>query len=61
VGDEVHAGQQLVCVEAMKMEMWQLASARARVAAVHVRAGEQVGAGVLLVELVELDLAPAQP
>ena len=35
-GDLVEAGQQLVCVEAMKMEMWLVARSGGRVRAVHV-------------------------
>jgi acetyl-CoA C-acetyltransferase len=50
-GDTVVEGQQLVCVEAMKMEMWLTASAAGSVTAVHVATGEQVAAGALLVEL----------
>ncbi|MBK6636315.1 MAG: ATP-grasp domain-containing protein [Rhodocyclaceae bacterium] len=50
-GDTVVEGQQLVCVEAMKMEMWLTASAAGSVTAVHVARGEQVAAGALLVEL----------
>jgi geranyl-CoA carboxylase alpha subunit len=50
-GDAVSEGQPLVCVEAMKMEMWLAAPAAATVIALHVRVGEQVAAGALLVEL----------
>jgi geranyl-CoA carboxylase alpha subunit len=50
-GEQVRAGQPLVCVEAMKMEMWQHAAADGRVAAVHVAVREAVSAGALLVEL----------
>ncbi|MCK6420873.1 MAG: ATP-grasp domain-containing protein [Aquabacterium sp.] len=51
VGQSVSAGQPLVCVEAMKMEMWQHAGADARVIAVHVQPRQAVDAGALLVEL----------
>jgi geranyl-CoA carboxylase alpha subunit len=51
VGSFVEVGQQLVCVEAMKMEMWLCAEAAGIVHAVHARAGEQVESGALLVEL----------
>ena len=51
VGDKVTAGQQLVCVEAMKMEMWQCAATDARVRAVHVQVGDQVPAGTPLVDM----------
>jgi geranyl-CoA carboxylase alpha subunit len=51
VGDTVQAGQRLMCVEAMKMEMWLCAQTAGTVQAVHARVGEQVAAGALLVEL----------
>ena len=50
-GDTVAAGQPLVCVEAMKMEMWVAAGAAGRVLRVAVQAGQQVASGALLVEL----------
>jgi geranyl-CoA carboxylase alpha subunit len=50
-GAAVQLGQQLVCVEAMKMEMWLCAEAAGVVHAVHTKAGEQVESGALLVEL----------
>ena len=50
-GERVTAGQPLVCVEAMKMEMWQHAAADGVVAAVHVAVRDSVAAGALLVEL----------
>jgi geranyl-CoA carboxylase alpha subunit len=50
-GATVQVGQQLVCVEAMKMEMWLCAEAAGVVQAVHAKAGDQVEAGALLVEL----------
>ena len=50
-GDTVQDGQQLVCVEAMKMEMWLCAQAAGTVKAVHAKAGDQVESGALLVEL----------
>ena len=50
-GDTVTAGQALVCVEAMKMEMWIAAPAAATVVALHAQAGDQVAAGAVLVEL----------
>jgi geranyl-CoA carboxylase alpha subunit len=56
-GDAVTVGQPLVCVEAMKMEMWQHAAAAGTVKAVHVKAKDAVAAGALLVEL-ELQEAP---
>ncbi|MES2947182.1 MAG: acetyl/propionyl/methylcrotonyl-CoA carboxylase subunit alpha [Pseudomonadota bacterium] len=50
-GAAVQVGQQLVCVEAMKMEMWLCAEAAGVVQAVHAKAGDQVESGALLVEL----------
>ena len=51
VGEGVTAGQALVCVEAMKMEMWLTAQASGTVVALHVKVGEQVESGALLVEI----------
>ena len=51
VGDEVQLGAPLVCIEAMKMEMWQHARAAGRVSAVHVAPRDTVEAGALLIEL----------
>jgi geranyl-CoA carboxylase alpha subunit len=51
VGDAVAAGQPLVCVEAMKMELWLHAAAAGTVQALHARVGQPVGAGALLVAL----------
>ncbi len=50
-GDLVTEGQQLLCVEAMKMEMWLCAQAGGTVKALHARTGDQVESGALLVEL----------
>ncbi|MBC7918044.1 MAG: biotin/lipoyl-binding protein, partial [Rhodoferax sp.] len=50
-GAAVQNGQQLVCVEAMKMEMWLCAESAGAVKAVHAKAGDQVESGALLVEL----------
>jgi geranyl-CoA carboxylase alpha subunit len=57
VGDAVVAGQPMVCVEAMKMDMWLTARAPGRVRALHTMLGEQV---VLAAVLVELDLDDMQ-
>ena len=54
-GASVAVGQQLVCVEAMKMEMWLCAQAAGVVTAVHAAVGQQVESAALLVEL-ELSL-----
>ena len=50
-GDSVASGQALVCVEAMKMEMWLHAGAAGIIKAVHVKAKDTVAAGAVLVEL----------
>jgi geranyl-CoA carboxylase alpha subunit len=50
-GDVVAAGQPLVCVEAMKMEMWLHAGAAGTVRAVHVKTKDAVASGAVLVEL----------
>ena len=50
-GDRVEAGQQLVSVEAMKMEMWLCAQAPGVVKAVAGATGDQVQAQALIVEL----------
>ena len=50
-GDSVVAGQPLVCVEAMKMEMWLHAAAAGTVKAVNVKTQDTVAAGAVLVEL----------
>ena len=47
----VTQGQQLLCVEAMKMEMWLCAESAGTVKAVNVEAGDQVESGAVLVEL----------
>ena len=51
VGDTVVAGQPLVCVEAMKMEMWLNAGAAGTVRAVHVKPKDAVAAGAVLIEI----------
>ena len=55
VGQRVAAGQPLVCVEAMKMEMWLNAAADGVVSAVRVAVRDTVASGAVLVEL-DLDL-----
>jgi geranyl-CoA carboxylase alpha subunit len=54
VGQRVVAGQPLVCVEAMKMEMWLNAAAGGVVSALRVAVRDTVASGAVLVEL-ELD------
>jgi geranyl-CoA carboxylase alpha subunit len=51
VGDAVLAGQPLVCVEAMKMEMWLHAAAAGTVRHVNVKTKDTVASGAVLVEL----------
>ena len=51
VGQRVAAGQPLVCVEAMKMEMWLNAAADGVVSAVRVKGRDTVASGAVLVEL----------
>jgi biotin carboxyl carrier protein len=50
-GDEVAAGQTLVLLEAMKMELAVAAPGDGTVAAVHVEPGQLVQAGAALAEL----------
>ena len=50
-GDTVQDGQQLLCVEAMKMEMWLCAESTGTVKAMYAKAGDQVESGAVLVEL----------
>jgi geranyl-CoA carboxylase alpha subunit len=50
-GADVAVGQQLVCVEAMKMEMWLCAEAAGTVKAVHTQVGQQVASAAVLVEI----------
>ena len=51
VGDVVAAGQPLLCVEAMKMEMWLHAGAAGTVRALHAEVKDAVAAGTVLVEI----------
>ncbi len=51
IGDTVVPDQTLICVEAMKMEMWVAAQAGGTVKAIHVKVGDQVESGALLLEL----------
>ncbi|MCH8181412.1 MAG: acetyl-CoA carboxylase biotin carboxylase subunit [Proteobacteria bacterium] len=50
-GDAVTAGQPLLAIEAMKMEMWLNAQAPGVVQAVHTAAGAQVQAKALLIDI----------
>ncbi|WP_308194077.1 biotin carboxylase N-terminal domain-containing protein [Pelomonas sp. CA6] len=58
VGDRVDAGQPLLSVEAMKMEMWLAAGCAGRVKALHATPGQAVAAGALLAELEPLQEEP---
>ena len=51
IGDTVAQDQMLICVEAMKMEMWLAAQAAGTIASIHVKVGDQVESGALLIEL----------
>ena len=51
IGDKVAQDQMLISVEAMKMEMWVAAQATGCVKAIHVKVGDQVESGALLLEL----------
>ena len=57
-GDAVVEGQPLVCIEAMKMALWQHASAAGTVAAVRVAVRDSVAAGALLIELTLTEATP---
>ena len=52
VGAKVHAGDPVVTLEAMKMELSLRAPSDGTVTAIHCRVGELVQAGVPLVEIV---------
>ncbi len=51
LGDTVEVGQQLLSIEAMKMEMWLLAQAPGVVTAVYAVPGDQVQAKALLINI----------
>jgi geranyl-CoA carboxylase alpha subunit len=51
VGATVKEGRALLCIEAMKMEMWLTAQAAGTVVAMHAKLGDQVESGALLVEI----------
>lgn len=51
VGDTVSAGQPLLCVEAMKMEMWLSARADGTVLSIHAQLQGSVAAGSVLAEI----------
>ena len=52
-GDAVRKGQALVCVEAMKMELWVAALRDGVVQDLHVQVGDSVAAGQVLISLEE--------
>jgi pyruvate carboxylase len=55
VGQEVHEGDMLLTIEAMKMETGLHAERSARIKALHVQAGTQIDAKDLLIELEDLE------
>jgi geranyl-CoA carboxylase alpha subunit len=59
VGDQVSAGQPLLCVEAMKMEMWLHARASGTVSALHAQIKDSVAAGSVLAEIDITEEVPA--
>ncbi|MBX3631707.1 MAG: carbamoyl-phosphate synthase subunit L [Simplicispira sp.] len=59
VGDPVTAGQPLLCVEAMKMEMWLHARASGTVSALHAQIKDSVAAGSVLAEIEITEEVPA--
>ena len=59
VGDAVVTGQPLLCVEAMKMEMWLHAGAAGTVKALRTQAKSPVAKGELLIELSLTEEPPA--
>jgi geranyl-CoA carboxylase alpha subunit len=59
VGDQVTAGQPLLCVEAMKMEMWLHARASGTVSALHAQIKDSVAAGSVLAEIEITEEVPA--
>ena len=59
VGEQVSAGQPLLCVEAMKMEMWLHARASGTVSALHAQIKDSVAAGSVLAEIDITEEVPA--
>ncbi len=57
VGDTVKEGQTLAIVEAMKMETRVIANSAGKVSAIHTKAGEQVAAGTVLIEI-DIEVKP---
>ncbi|NHZ70147.1 MAG: ATP-grasp domain-containing protein [Proteobacteria bacterium] len=55
VGDTVAAGETIIVIEAMKMEQTVVASVNGRVEVIHHRVGDQVQAGAVLAEIVEVE------
>lgn len=55
-GDDVTVGQALICLEAMKMEVWLKARTAGRVRAVHASLDQQIEANALLIECDEISV-----
>lgn len=53
-GDTVEIGQGLVIVEAMKMENLLVASARAKVSKIHIKVGDRLESGAVLITFAEV-------
>lgn len=51
VGDQVEAGQDVACLESMKMQMYLQAEASGKVKSVKVNAGDFVNEGDVVLEL----------
>ena len=58
VGDMVRAGQPIVTLEAMKMEHVHVAPVAGKLAALHVKVGEQVAASRVVAEI---EVTPENP
>jgi len=57
IGDSVKEGQTLAIVEAMKMETRVIANSAGKVSVIHTKAGEQVAAGTVLIEI-DIEVKP---
>jgi geranyl-CoA carboxylase alpha subunit len=59
VGEHVRAGQPLLCIEAMKMEMWLNARADGTVRTIHTQVSDSVATGSVLVDI-DIDHTPEE-